>query len=182
MIQGSRFKAIALFCGKFVLFAPICLVLWWLAVPYYVWALGQFCAWVLIQFGVPIDAMKVTSQGILNTETVLAFIIKGKEWPIPFARMVNNLPSFVILVLATPALGLLRRLKILAIGIGILVAGHALFLVLVCAFKEQINQAPEIPIALGKFLLTIPFILWIILAYWDEMKAFFSNGTGTEKP
>lgn len=178
MGRGARFSAIALFCARFAVLAPACLALWWwLVVPPYVWALGQVCAWTLIHVaGMPIEALKVTSAGILNTETILVFVVDSRDHPIAVAHLVNNLPPFVILVLATSGLGVLRRLKVLGIGTGILVVCHAVFIVLVYVLAERIEQAPVWPVALGKFLLTLPFLLWIVLAYWEHVTAFFGDG------
>ena len=65
------------------------------------------------------------------------------------------------------------------IGLGILSTGHVLFLVLMFMFSGQAQESPEIPTALGLFLMTMPFVLWIALAYWDKVKLLFEEPQGS---
>lgn len=176
MNQSSHHRGILIFCLKFAVFAPVCMIIWWTVVPSYVWVLGQVCAAIIIHAaGIPIEAMKVTSEGVLNTKIILIFFSENHRQSIEIARFVNNLPPFVSLVLATPGLGFARRMKVLAIGIAMLFASHAVFLVPFYVFARRIENAPELPLAFGMFLLTLPFILWIALAYWDKVTAFFDD-------
>ncbi len=176
MNQPSHSRGILIFCLKFAVIAPVCMIVWWTVVPSYVWGLGQICAIIIVHAaGIPIEAMAVTSEGVLNTKTVLVFISEGNRQSMEIARFVNNLPPFVSLVLATPGLPVLRRMKVLAIGSAVLFASHAVFLVPFFVFAQRIEKAPELPLAFGMFLLTLPFVLWIALAYWDRVTAYFDD-------
>lgn len=181
MNKGPKPRSILAFCLKFALIAPICMIVWWMIVPTYAWLLGQFCAGLIVRlFGLPIEAMEITSEGVLNTKTVLVFFHEGHRQTIEIGRFVNNLPPFAALVLASPGLGFLRRLKVLATGTAILLASHVAFLIPFYVFARRIRQAPELPLAFGMFLLTLPFILWIALAYWGEVTAFFEEEKNTQ--
>ncbi len=73
------------------------------------------------------------------------------------------------LVLATKGLRLVRRLRILLYGCGILMVGHVLFIVVLMRFQEALKSASEVPTAVMQFYLTLPFLLWIVFAYWDRL-------------
>ncbi len=182
MTRGGPIRGVFFFCAKFLLFASVCLPLWWgPLIRGYVWGLGQICGGLLRAiFGLPIEYMRVVTDadGILNSKTVLAFGENSAEHIIQIAFMVDSLPPFVILTLATAGLGMWRRLRVILVGVGIMFAGHVAFVTLVYRFRAAIAESPEIPSALGEFWLTVPFVLWIVLAYWEKVSGLFSTDAG----
>ena len=46
-------------------------------------------------------------------------------------------------------------------------------------FARQVQAAPEVPTAFGMFIMTLPFLLWIVFAYWDKVVELFDS---PEKP
>ncbi len=85
------------------------------------------------------------------------------------------------MVLATGGITWGRRLRALAIGLGILFVGHVGFLAYLFAFTRQVQQSPQIPTAVGLFLLTLPFMLWIVLAYWQKLAELFEEPAPAQK-
>ena len=173
---------IAFFCLKFTVFSAVLLYLWWWKVqPQYVGLVGRIAGAILHYIaGEPIEAMKVEIDpaGVLSTKTALVFIAEGRRYPIDVSYLVANIPPYFALVLATPGLAFKRLFKVLLIGLAILATGHISFLVLVFVFSGQIQEAPEIPTAIGLFLMTMPFMLWIALAYWDKVILLFDEASG----
>lgn len=117
---------------------------------------------------------------LLNIDARLVFAIEKDgagtgELRFPIALLVTNMAPYLALVLATPGLRLLRRLFILILGAAILFAGHILFVVLALYYREAIAAAPHIPHAIAQFYLTLPFLLWIILAYWGKITASLAD-------
>jgi hypothetical protein len=43
--------------------------------------------------------------------------------------------------------------------------------VLTFYFASYIAGAVEVPMALAQFFIMVPFLLWIALAYWDQLGA-----------
>lgn len=158
------------FGGKFCLFLAVLAPLWWLLIPAYGWLLVQGCGSVLkFGLGMPIQAGHIDARGILNTGSLLVFNLPEREASMKIALLVTNLPPFIGLVLATTGLALRRRLKVLAVGTGVLVGTHVLFIVVMLRFGAQLQAVAEIPTAVSQFLLTLPFLLWIVLAYWRRV-------------
>ena len=174
---------IAFFCLKFAVFSAVLLYLWWWKVqPQYVGLIGRITGAILRYImSVPIDAMKIEIDpaGVMSTKTILVWVVEGRRYPIDVSYLVANIPPYFALVLATPGLAIRRLLKVLLIGLAILATGHILFLVLVWVFSGQIQKSPEIPTAIGLFLMTMPFVLWIALAYWDKVVLLFEEPEGS---
>ncbi len=170
---------VAFFCLKFVAFSAVFLFLWWwMLQPAYAALLGWISGALLTHVaGIPIDStyVEVDPGSVLSTKTDLVFVVEQIHYPIAIASLVANIPPYCALVLATPGLAVKRLMKVLSIGLGILAAGHVIFLVLVFVFSGQIQEAPEVPTAIGLFLLTLPFMLWIVLAYWDKVMLLFEQ-------
>ena len=179
MSRASSIGGIAFFCLKFIVFSAVFLFLWWWKVqPTYVGLIGRLTGAILQYIAQnPIEAtlVEVDSSGVLSTKTSLEFVVKGQSYPIDAAFLVVNIPPYIALVLATPGLGLKRLVNILLSGLGILALGHILFLTLVFEFSAKIQESPEIPTAAGLFLMTLPFMLWIVLAYWDRLMQLFEE-------
>lgn len=168
------------FCRTFLELTIILSVIWWLLLPQYGYALAQLSGGVLLNaLQVPVEAARIEPYGILNTESYLVIVVNGRPLSFPIALLVTNMAPYLALVLATPGLRLFRRLFILVFGAGLLMAGHITFIVLALYFREQIAAAPNIPTAVAQFYLTLPFLLWIILAYWGKIAA---SDAGPDQP
>ena len=99
-------KGILLFAGKFLLFAPVCLVLWWLFMPFYAEFMGVGARLILnLAWSMGVDATHAAADGILRTDTALVFVMGERERPLEIGPLVTNLPVFAALVLATGGLG-----------------------------------------------------------------------------
>lgn len=182
MATEKRTFRILWFSLRFVVLAAVLTPLWWLFLPYYGFLLVQLSGTLLhVLFSLPIEAGRLQAQGVLNTESLLVFVLHGGERALPIALLVTNMAPFLALVLATPGLALLRRLRILAIGAGILATGHLLFIILVFRFQDTLKAASEAPTAIIQFYLTLPFLLWIVLAYWDRITAYLNESDTTEE-
>ncbi len=175
------------FCTKFLVCVTALVVLWWLAIPYYGYLLLQVSGGILKYIvGMPIAAGWIEPGGVLNTDTWMHFLLEGDtvDKMTPLALLVTNVPPYLALVLATRGLRLWKRLRVLLYGTGILALGHILFIVIVLRFQESLQQYSELPTAVIQFYLTMPFLLWIIFAYWDRITgAQDSQGpNGNSKP
>jgi hypothetical protein len=166
-----------LLCIKFViLVVPLVWVWWEHLLPYYAEALKQLAGGLLVNvFSFPLDSAHVEVKGFLNTETQLAFVSQGIEMRSPIALLVTNVPPYLALVFATSGISLFRRAWVLVLGTAILVAGHILFISVAVEFKDTLAKYPEIPTAVSQFYLTIPFLLWIVLAYWGRIASYFGE-------
>ncbi len=179
MSRASGIGRIAFFCLKFLVLSAALLFLWWWKVqPHYVTLIGHITRAILEHIArEPIDGMlvQVNTAGVLSSETSLVWIIGERERSSSVAFLVANIPPYIALVLATPGLALKRIAKILLYGLGILATGHILFLTLAFVFSRQIQESPEVPNAIGLFLMTLPFMLWIVFAYWDKLTLLFEE-------
>ena len=167
-----------LFCLKFVVILVVLEAGWLLLLPYYGNALVQV-AGVPLRYGlgVPIEAGRIEADGILNWETRMIFTIDKHERAMPIAELAANVPPYIALVLATAGLTWKRRGRILAYGLGILCAFHVLFIIVALRFQDALMQVSEIPVAVIQFFITLPFMLWIVFAYWDRLLSL-----GLDKP
>ena len=173
-----KFCAVFQFCRTFLELTVILSVTWWLCMPYYGYALAQVSAGVLMNvLHVPVEAARIEPSGILNTDSLLVIVLTTNPNPLrfPIALLITNMAPYLALVLATPGLRLIRRIFILVLGAGLLMGGHIAFVVLALYFREAIAAAPNIPTAVAQFYLTLPFLLWIILAYWGKISASVSG-------
>ena len=154
-------------------------MLFWLASPYYLTIIGHAVAAILNGvFGVGIDGITVTPEGILNTGTVLAFSVGERVAPIQPVALVMGIPTFVSLTLASPWPGAKRFAVVTLIGCVILVATHILYVVLVFRFAEAMQRSPQLPI----MIVMLPFLLWIVLSYWRQIAAYFDESAPKETP
>ncbi|HNT89346.1 MAG TPA: hypothetical protein PKL84_15900, partial [Candidatus Hydrogenedentes bacterium] len=162
-----RLVVVLQFCRNFIELTLLLSVAWWWLLPYYGYAIAQLSAGVLLNgLDVPIEAARIDPNGILNTESALVFVLDGHELRLAVALLITNMAPYLALVLATPGLRVVRRLVILVAGAAVLFGGHVAFIVLALYFREAIAAAPHIPHAIAQFYLTLPFLLWIVLAYW----------------
>jgi hypothetical protein len=183
--RRSRIREGALFLVRFFVIAVPCLLVWWrFLLPHYLWLVGQFAGKILNEIKTPLIeslSVDINPDSILNTETMLLFHLEGGgKFEIDYAPMVNSLPPFIVLVLATGGLGLFRRVAILLVGSVIMFLGQGIFLVGQYYFFDQIASKSEIPTAFGQFWLTAPFILWVLLAYWDRIGRILGDDGGEE--
>lgn len=163
-------RGVLLFCLKFIVLAPVLTAVWWLLIPQYGWFLVQASGSILrFALGEPIQAGWIAVDGLFNTKSNLVFSLPDKTRSLPIAQLVTNIPPYLALVLATTGLGRWRRLRILGYGVAILSLGHILYIVVLSHWQEQLMHATEIPVAVMQFFLTLPFLLWIVFAYWDRL-------------
>lgn len=162
-------------CLRFLVLAPICLVLWLMILPAYAWFLGHF-AFLILKYIVqyPIGDVIVTKAGFLNTDTSLAY---GTMLMIDVGHLITNIAPYIALVLATPKIKWLRRLRILGIGIGIIFVFHVATILL-----RFLAGKTALPTAIGFIAITLPFLLWIVLAYWDKLLAYLGNDDSAGPP
>jgi hypothetical protein len=169
MSEYRGIRPILVFVLRFSIASSILLPLWWLAAPTYGWLLIQGCGTVLrTVLGVPVTAGHIDVSGIMNTESTLVLYVGERTSTMKFVHLISNFPPFVALILATPRLGLGRRVSSIFLGGTVLCGGHALFIVLALRFAAPLQRVPEIPSAAAQFFLTLPFLLWVVLAFWQR--------------
>ena len=176
MSDKKRSWGLPLFCLKFLVFVVVLVIVWWLLLPYYGAFLMQMTGIPLRHaLGVPSTAGRIDASLVLNTGTKMVFTVEGRERVMPLALLVTNVPPYIALVLATAGLTWKRRGLILLYGCGILCAFHILFIIVAMRFQDAMMRASEIPTAVVQFFLTLPFMLWIVFAYWDRILALGSD-------
>ena len=175
-------RGVFVFCLKFfAIILPLLALWWWKLLPPYIEALGQLAGGLINALaGSPIQSMEVETNpdGVLTTDTILIYYINDRPGSIEIAKMANSLPPYIGLVLATAGIRILRKLVILAAGSLLIFGGHVAWVVTTYLFRVRFAESPEFPTALGQFWMTVPFILWIALAYWDKIKGYFAASRG----
>ncbi|GMV95095.1 MAG: hypothetical protein AMXMBFR82_48730 [Candidatus Hydrogenedentota bacterium] len=167
--HDNRIRRLLWFAVRVLLSIPVCLALWWLVLPAYAWAIGHAAALLLrFPFGFDIDGVTVEASGILNTGTLLGFQLGERNPSLPIAQLVSNIATYAALVIATSGIAWKRRALIAAIGFAVLAAGHVVYLVLAFAFADTMARNPVVPTAIAQAFITLPFVLWIALAYWAQ--------------
>jgi len=169
--MGKNVAGVFFFCLKFIFFViPLVAIWWWFGVPWYGEFLKQVTGGILkFGFGMDIISGDIILAGMMNTDSVLRFVIGTHEPTMNITKLISNLPPYVALVLATPALAFWRRLRVIAYGVSILSLCHILFIVFALRFQEYQVHHSEIPMALAQFFITLPFLLWVVFAYWDRI-------------
>lgn len=167
MADESHLRRVTLFALRLMLITPVVLALWWLSMPAYARVIGECAAVVLRVMEYPIDRVVVNAHGYLNTDTTLGFALGGAVPTAPISWVVTNIAIYISLILATRRMNLRRHVRALGIGIGTLVVAHIAHVVVFFAFAPAIERNPQIPTAIAQILITLPFLLWIVLAYWD---------------
>lgn len=179
MNGASQSRSPFFFCLRFLLYVIVLVVLWWEFVPVYGMLLIQAAGGILkYLLGVPITHGYVKTSGILNTNSLLVFGVEFRESSLAVVKLITNVPPYVALILATPDLGWRRKLKVTLAGLLILCVGHVLYLLYALKFQlaasgEQ-GVLPEISSAIVQFYLTLPFLLWIVFAYWDRIAGYLA--------
>ena len=176
MSRSQERGSLIFLCVKFIVFLIPLVWAWFSLLPYYAEALMQVSGGILVSvFGFPIDSGHIIAKGLLNTESQLVFISQGRETKQSIGVLVTNVAPYLALVLATGGLSWLRRIWVLLLGSAILISGHILFLVLALRFGRFAAANPEIPTAVAQFYLTLPFLLWIVLAYWNKIAGYMGE-------
>jgi hypothetical protein len=176
MNSARRAAGVAWFLVKFAAIAAALLVLWWVIQPQYVAVIGRLAALPITYLGnIVLDdtLIEVDDSGVLNTRTTLVYVYEARRYPINVSFLIANLPCYLALVLATAGLAWRPRLRALLLGSGILLLGHVVFLAVMFIFAREVQAAPEVPTAFGMFVMTLPFLLWIVFAYWGRVVEFF---------
>ena len=178
----SPVKAPLVLLAKFFAFVPIVATLWWFIMPVYLHIAGETSAWTLrTMFARPLDGASVERDSRDRTPSALSMpvlVYHNNEARIPLRdawSLAANVVPFIALVLATPGLGMKRILRVLATGFAILAAGHIVYLVLIVLFAGNIAKASQVPTAVAQAFLTLPFLLWIVLAYGRQTRALFAR-------
>ncbi len=175
------------FCVKFLLFLVVIMWAWLMLMPYYGWLLMQASGGLLMNvFGVPLEpGCSVQASGFLNFTSTITLAMDGHQPASNFTQVAANLAPFLALVLATGRLGLKRRLLILLGGSALLVACHIAFMTYIGyqthrAFTSGAMAAHAVDISQVaiQFMIMLPFLLWLVLAYWDKLAGYFSDGAG----
>ena len=181
MKNGGKTVGIAGFAARFLALLLPLLAAWWLALPWYGWGLMQTSGVVLRgALGMPILSGTIQADGVLNTDSRMIFTLgDGRTRTLKIALLVTNVPPFLALVLASPGLAWRRRLRALVIGTAILVAGHWTFIVVAMRWQDALMRASEIPTAIIQFFLTLPFLLWIALAFWEKLVELVTGDPGS---
>jgi len=92
-------------------------------------------------------------------------------------HLVANVAPFVALVLATPRMRLRRMLGVISIGVALIFISHLATLVIRPMAQGPVQMArTPLTTAVGFFSITLPFLLWIVLAYWGQLMAFLGEG------
>ncbi len=182
--DGPGRGAVFFFLLKFCVIAAVLLGVWWIVQPGYVFIVGHAAALAIRYIGgIELDGVDVdVDDGVLNTNTSLVYCYEGRPIPIKVAFLVSNLPAYLALILATGGLGWRRRLRALAFGSAILIVAHVVFLAVMFTFSREVRAAPEIPTAFGLFVMTLPFLLWIVFAYWERAEDWMRRATDPRGP
>ena len=177
----SAKRSAAILAGKFIVLAPICLVVWLLFLPVYAHILAYAAGSVFCYgLGYNIMGIQVKVAGLLNTDTSLTYTILTTEVTMPeLGHLVGNVAPFVALVLATPRLKLRRRLRIIGIGTGLIFVSHLATVVIRLAGRGPIMGRTPLTTTVGFVSITLPFLLWIVLAYWGQLMAFLGDEPAT---
>ncbi len=163
-------------CLQFTVLAPITLVLWLMALPTYAWIVGK-TALPILKYVVrePVLDIVVSKTGFLNIGTSLGFALADRTRMMPdIGHLLTNIAPYVALVLATPRLAWKKRLVILVIGIAIMFAFHVATIIL-----RYTEGRASLPTVFGFIAITLPFLLWIVLAYWDKLIAYIGDDDST---
>lgn len=166
MANESHLRRVTLFALRLICVTPFVLVLWWLSMPAYAWVVAHVAALVLRFGGYPIEDVVITAHGLLNSDTTLDFVTRNKTRTMPVSWVVTNVAVFVALVLVTQRLTWKVRLRAVALGFAVLAVTHVTHIVVFFAFSKAIARNPQIPTAIAQVFITLPFLLWIVLAYW----------------
>ena len=161
------------FCAKFVVLVTLLVALWWWMLPAYGWLLMQLSGGFLKHvMGVPVASGAIVPKEVLNTGTDLVFNLStGQRRVMHIGLLATNIPPYFALVLATGGLAWRRRIRGLVYGFLILCLFHLSFIVVAMRYQDALMRASEIPTAVVQFFLTMPFLLWIVFAYWDRLVA-----------
>jgi len=157
------------FLLRFSVIVPVCLIVWWWMMPHYGWVIGHAAAQIMGLFGERITAVVIEADGILNTGTLLTLESNSGKQSDMIGSVVTNMAPFVALVLATAGLAVKRRLQVLGTGAAILTASHIIYLVWAVAIAPSVRDATELPIVVAQIFITMPFLLWIVLAHWQTI-------------
>ena len=175
MANESNLRRVALFALRLICIAPAALAAWWWTMPAYAWILGHTAALVLKCGGFPIRGVIVHANGFLNTDTTLGFDLGGRTPTMPVSWVITNVAVYVSLVLATRRVTWRKRARAIGIGAAILAGTHITHIVVFFVFAKAIALHPQVPTAIGQIFVTLPFLLWIVLVYWQPDPAPSTN-------
>ena len=174
---GSVKRSAAVLTGKFIVLAPICMVVWLLVLPVYAHILAYAGGSIFrYGYGLNVMAIRVDAGGFLNTDTSITYTIMTTEKTLPqLGKLVGNVAPFVALVLATPRLKLRRRLRIIGIGTLLIFISHLATVVIRLIGRGPVMGQTPLTTTIGFVSITLPFLLWIVLAYWGQLMALLGE-------
>jgi len=149
---------------KFVYFSIMSLLLWYTVSDRY----HSFLAYIA-HFPLEVICGDVY---VVETTTVedIFYRYSGRAWQFPVGNVTANLIPFLSLVLSTPKIRILKRLRAVGIGLGVLFLFHVLSVIsipLLMLIRSHIGYA-ELLFGVEMFLKVvviglIPVLLWICL-------------------
>ena len=183
-MERSMRRSATILAVKFCLLAPICLVAWLYILPFYAEILAYAAALVFRHvLGYERVAVGVEAAGFLNTRSALQVSFSYNDVTMPnLGHLVANVAPFAALIFATPQLKLWRRLLALFGGVSIIFVTHVATLALRLSARDVVFGTGRTPLSttIGFFSVTLPFLLWIVLAYWGHLSCLLAEEP--EKP
>lgn len=93
---------------------------------------------------------------------------------------VDNMVPLLVLMLATPAVPVWRRLRGLAYGVGILLVAHILVVIFTTSWVSE--TAPSqldffLSLLASTTMVALPFLIWVVLS-WDQVKTLVLRAQG----
>lgn len=153
------------FALKFIYFSIVLLILW-TPISYIYHRFLAYVAIFLLRFiNYDVAVVETTIEDIFyyNSDGV---------WEFPIGNMSANFIPFLSLVLSIPKIRLLRRIKVMGIGLGVLFVFHILSLIsfplvkFIHSYFEHAQFLLETWVFLHVLVLSLsPFVLWIFLVF-----------------
>lgn len=153
------------FALKFIYFSIVLLILWSVISVIY----HRFLAYVAI------FPLRLVNFDVAVFETSIQDIFyrhSDEVWEFPIGSMTANFIPFLSLVLSIPKIRLLRRIKVIGIGLGVLFVFHILSLIsfplvkFIHSYFGPAHFLSEAWVFLHALVLGLsPFVLWIFLVF-----------------
>jgi hypothetical protein len=175
-------KMLLLFLLRFAIAAPLCFVFWFqFLLPLYAHAIGALALYVVyLTADSSIQGVLIVRDGLFNSLTTIQFVTATERPTLPLAQVCTNVAPYLALVLASGGLKWKRRAAVAFIGVLILALIHLLHLVCAFVWRDTVAAHPQVPTVLGQFVITLPFLLWIILCHWNSISGLVANAKSAE--
>lgn len=174
--MGNKWR----FGFRFMYLSFIILLLWFTVSDRYHRFLGYVASFPLKVIGYDAIIVETTVEDILYRHS-------GKVWLFPVGNVTANFIPFLSLVLSTPKTGILKKLKVIGIGMGVLFLFHVSSVIsipLIALIRSYFGHT-EFLLAAVTFLNVIvigliPLLLWIYLVFGDRLS--FKRQEGATEP